>query len=500
TLLRRRDSLARLTCRDSALSHYVTLHCHAFRRALQLPVWCRNRHVQSLMALWVSEPGVQFDRKYLQLSDKGILALDWEVGGEHLPHGRHILLVLPDLPQSALQVSALCREAFNYGVRAVVVNRRGQGGSQVNTARLPGYGETGDLREVVDFLREEGVSLSAVGIGTGGDLLLSYLGEFGSSAYLNSAVCISPSYSAESTLHHLPFPYSCLYLSHLKQTVLTHAKVFGKAAQLARSAWTVQEFDRRLHCEEEEKEVEGKGESHHEDTHSNNTHHTHAHHHDHRHHHHQHNHHNNHHHHNQQHSSLEEFWAENEPLREADEISVPVLCVSSLDDPICSSKHIQHDLFRALPNFFLLTLPQGGHAGFRQSLQGISWAENAAIDFVLSMLTFHVHRDSDGLRAHAYAQTDDECFEYQCRTEEDELVDCEEAQDNDYVFDARCELTDDRPDGQCETTLTDDPVTSEGHCLTSSAYGQYANGHCNSVGVADVEMEKQLRTPTEAHG
>ena len=62
TLLRRRDSLARLTCRDSGLSHYVTLHCHAFRRALQLPVWFRNRHAQSLLGLWANEPGVQFNR------------------------------------------------------------------------------------------------------------------------------------------------------------------------------------------------------------------------------------------------------------------------------------------------------------------------------------------------------------------------------------------------------------------------------------------------------
>lgn len=378
------------------------------------------------------------------MADKGLLALDWEMGGEHLPHGRPILLVLPDLPQSAMQLGALCREAFNYGMKAVVVNRRGQGGSPVSTPKLPGYGETGDLREVVDFLREDGITLSAIGVGTGGDLLLSYLGQFGSSAHLRSAVCISPSYSAQSTLHDLPFPYSCLYLSHLKRAVLSHANVFGDAARLARSAWTVKEFDRRLHCEAGCEEGGG-------------------------------------------HSTLEEFWAENEPLREVDEISVPVLCVSSLDDPVCSPQHIQHELFRVLPNFFLLTLPQGGHAGFRQSLQGISWAENAAMDFVLSMMTFHTHHaDVDSPCAHACTQTD-ECVEYQCRGEDEVLeVDCRGGDevvsvkcDREEVFRPQCVFGEGCPDGDC---------CAQNGCLDVQCLA------------TDVEIDKQMRTPTEAHG
>ena len=422
------------------------------------------------------------------MADKGLLALDWEMGGEHLPHGCPVLLVLPDLPQSALQLGALCREAFNYGMKAVVVNRRGQGGSPLSTPKLPGYGETGDLREVVDFLREgsEGVSISAVGVGTGADLLLSYLGQFGSSAYLGSAVCISPSYAGQSTLHDdLPFPYSCLYLSHLKRAVLSHAKVFGDVARLARSAWTLKEFDRRLHCQpseplkEEVEEGGGKGgdggsSSTSTITTSNSS----------------------------GHATLEEFWEDNEPLREVDEISVPVLCVSSLDDPVCSPRHIQHDLFRVMPNFFLLTLPQGGHAGFRQSLQGLSWAENAAMDFVLSMMTFHA-QDAyvNASCAHAFTQTEEgeeegkeggeeECVEYQCRAEDGVLeVDCRVGEDEvsyvkcgqqDEVFRSRCVFH--------EGCAGDGERCAQGGCLDVQCLA------------TDVDIDKQMRTPTEAHG
>lgn len=371
TLFRTRDCLARLTCRDSALSHHVTQYCHAFRRALRLPVWARNAHIQSAMGLLARERDVEFRREYLQLHDGGMVALDWMSGCQFIPHGRPVLLILPDLPSSALQMGALCREALKLGLKAVVVNRRGQGGSLVNTPKLPGYGDTSDLREVVDFLLHEEGILSAVGVGTGGDLLLSYLGEFGSSAHLSSAVCISPSYSGEHTMHTLPAPYSLLYLSHLKRSVLAHAKVFGKHAQQARATWSLREFDRRLTA------PQGGWED------------------------------------------MEEFWADNEPLRDADEISVPVLCISSSDDPVCLQKHIPHDLFRALPNFFLLSLPHGGHAGFRHTLTGLSWAENAAVDFVLAMLTFpaqHHHRHVSC--SHAHTQTDD-LTDVMCRTSVD---------------------------------------------------------------------------------
>ncbi|KAL8575215.1 hypothetical protein ACOMHN_042336 [Nucella lapillus] len=454
TLLRRRDSLARLTCRDSALSHFLTRHCHAFRRALQLPLWCRNRHVQSLLALCAWEPGVQFERQYLQLSDKGLVALDWELGGQHLPHGRPMLLVLPDLPMSALQVGAICHEAFTFGLKAVVVNRRGQGGTPLNTPKILGYGDASDLREVIDFLRQEGVTLSAVGIGTGGDLLLSYLGQFGSSAYLKSAVCVSPSFGARNALHRLRFPYSWIFLAHLKHAVLRHAQVFGDISDAVRRAWTVKEFDRRLHCEGSPSEGA--------------------------------------------YPSLDEFWAENEPLREADEIGVPVLCVSSLDDPVCSPADIQHELFRTLPNLFLLTLPQGGHGGFRPSLHGLSWADNAAVDFVLAMMTYHTHHgDVSSSCAHTGTQTDVvECFDFQCRAED------EMCHDDDVESCPEDNLEE-------EEKNLHEHVEDDGLCLPSKTKDSSPNGHCRraedrvATDSGDREViviDRLTRTPTEGHG
>ena len=296
---------------------------------------------------------------------------------------------------------------------------------------------------MVDYLRQDGAPLSAVGVGTGGDLLLSYLGQFGSSAHLTSAVCVSPSYGGERSLHHLPFPYSCLYLSHLKSAVLAHAQLFGEAASaMARRSWTVQEFDRRLYCR-----GEGEGEG--------------------------------------GYSSLEEFWAENEPLREADEISVPVLCVSSQDDPVCPSSAIPHDLFRALPNLFLLTLPRGGHAGFRPSLRGLSWADSAAMDFVLAMMTFQApHHDVSEGRAHTSTQTDVDYFNFQYHVDgDDEEVLVDECEERQSEFQAE--------DEHLRTILC--------HSL---------NRHCPVWDVCsdtpwsdrDGQADRQIRSPTETHG
>ncbi|PVD33142.1 hypothetical protein C0Q70_08591 [Pomacea canaliculata] len=360
-LLRARECPARLTCRDSALARHVGAHCPTFRHILRLPAWARNCHVQSCLGLLACRQGAHFAREYLQLHDGGLLALDWAVGSQYVSPAHPLLLLLPDLTGSAVQLSALCCQALTLGMRAVVINRRGQAGSIVSTPKLPGYGDTSDLREVIGYLQRthQRAALCAVGVGTGGDALLSYLGQFGSSARLSAAVCISPSYNAADTLHGLPTPYLQLYLSHLKQAVLSNAQVFGPLVQRARGAWSVKEFDQKVVST-----CAG-------------------------------------------YNDLEDFWEDNEPLREADEVSAPVLCVSSLDDPVCRPQHIPYDLFRALPNFFLLTLPHGGHAGFRQGLGGLSWAEAAAMDFVQAMLSFQPCTCYVANGVHVATQTND---------------------------------------------------------------------------------------------
>ncbi|CAG2254647.1 ABHD15 [Mytilus edulis] len=87
-------------------------------------------------------------------------------------------------------------------------------------------------------------------------------------------------------------------------------------------------------------------------------------------------------------SDLEEFWDRNNPLRDVDDISVPLLFISSEDDPLHSNKHIPLDLFKYYPNFFMLMPKYGGHGGFLDDIAALSWADRVVIDYLEAILEF----------------------------------------------------------------------------------------------------------------
>ena len=84
------------------------------------------------------------------------------------------------------------------------------------------------------------------------------------------------------------------------------------------------------------------------------------------------------------------YWEKNNPMRDVDDIATPVLCINSLDDPICTKENIPHELFEFYPNFMLVTTQSGGHCGFLEGklnkLQ--SWADKTAIDYLTAVVEF----------------------------------------------------------------------------------------------------------------
>lgn len=61
----------------------------------------------------------------------------------------------------------------------------------------------------------------------------------------------------------------------------------------------------------------------------------------------------------------ESYWERNEPLRDADEVAVPVLCLCSRDDPLLPpASTLPLALFQNNPYFLLALTETGGHCGF----------------------------------------------------------------------------------------------------------------------------------------
>uniref|UniRef100_A0A0E0FWB3 AB hydrolase-1 domain-containing protein n=1 Tax=Oryza nivara TaxID=4536 RepID=A0A0E0FWB3_ORYNI len=68
-------------------------------------------------------------------------------------------------------------------------------------------------------------------------------------------------------------------------------------------------------------------------------------------------------------------------------VSVPLLCVNALDDPLCTREAIPWDECRANKNIVLATTPNGGHLAFFQGLTaGRLWWVGAVSEFLFALL------------------------------------------------------------------------------------------------------------------
>ncbi|XP_064647423.1 protein ABHD15-like isoform X2 [Lineus longissimus] len=340
-----------LCYRNSLLSKYLLKKCERLRQPYHPNVFLRNRHIQTLLSLVIRPIHCRFDRTYLQMKDKGVIALDWFIGERNrdIAACLNIILIIPRILGNALSVHGACTEASNLGYSAVVFNRRGQGGSELTTPLVKPYSDHTDLGQVVAYLKDmfPNATITAISYGLGSGCLLSYLGEYGSSAKITTAVCISPVYDAKEVLRSgIRKPYSWLLLWRLKQILRRHASAFERVLDVQNVCQSndLLEYDYRI------SECNG-------------------------------------------YSNFDSYWEENNPFRDVDDIATPMLFINSLDDPVCTKDTIAFDLFKAYPNFILCLTKYGGHCGFLENMfqTTSTWAESLAIQYIRASLNFIWH-------------------------------------------------------------------------------------------------------------
>ncbi|KAL1466292.1 hypothetical protein MTO96_026780 [Rhipicephalus appendiculatus] len=222
-----RGSRPRLVARESDFSRFLATAIPALTQAYAPPAWARHPTIQSLLAATVLRRSteVPFFRTHLQLRDRGLVALDWAGSTPSAQPANPdevllIVLVLPDLGRDPCSVGDTCRAILARGMRAVA------------------YGDPGDLRQAVRFLRAHygRCRVAVLGIGTGADLLLAYLGDTGSSSGLLAAVAISPLYEPEKLLEQSPWPIGVLRRRALQRVVAEHGGVLCRAGYSSSSA------------------------------------------------------------------------------------------------------------------------------------------------------------------------------------------------------------------------------------------------------------------------
>ncbi|KAL0994819.1 hypothetical protein UPYG_G00127550 [Umbra pygmaea] len=441
-----------VTCKPTALAQFLLRHCDSLASP-KLAQWpWGDPHLQTLTSLvWAGLTGgdqrpeeVTFTRDNLLLKDGGVVALDWAVkvkgegsagrarrrelhpGGKAL--GCHtstppILLLVPHYGGGVTpHLRRLCELALRQGFYALVFHRRGTAGCPLTTPRLTEYGDPADLVQTVTYVRSQHPSsvLVAVSEGSGSGLLLSYLGECGSSSYLMAAACISPVLTAQKWFDTpLPPVYRWGTLVHRKLQLSRYAEALRHVLDVdqALSCSSHREFEQTLFCvspcpqanvpqpqprqthtpetsDHTSKLLHPPGASKHNSgmparttgaRPGANT-------------------------------SLpfrkgpdgigvaaawelggrsrraedwESYWERNEPLRDADEVAVPVLCLCSRDDPLLlPASDLPLTLFQNNPYFLLALTGTGGHCGFGleeggggQGAGGVCWSHVAVLDY-----------------------------------------------------------------------------------------------------------------------
>lgn len=177
--------------------------------------------------------GVRFLREYLLTDDDRLISLDWaqtdrpaddrhqrktyrtSSTGQHLGW---IVILMPGpgwICQSHRHFRLICKRLADQGHRAVVWNRRqssvpaavlatAEEPSSRRTSNQPSdwrYSSTSHLRQVIQYISSQHPEspLALVGFSHSASLLISYLGEYGSSSLVHSAIAVSPLWQAPST-------------------------------------------------------------------------------------------------------------------------------------------------------------------------------------------------------------------------------------------------------------------------------------------------------------
>ncbi|XP_026051539.1 protein ABHD15 [Carassius auratus] len=397
----------RLICKPTALASHLKKHCYTLAQP-PLARWPQaDPHFQIITNLmWPTKEGaelqggVHFTRDNLLLKDGGIVALDWAVSlmdqqaqgkRDHHPGGRFlahhssnpaiVVIIIPNaLGRVTPHLLMLCHKALQQGFYPVVFHRRGHGGCPLTTPHYQEFGNTSDLAQAVAYLRSHHPSstLLAVSESSGSGLLLSYLGECGSSSYLTAAACISPVFHGQLWFEYeLPWLYQWIALIYRKFQINRYATALSSVMDVAKILHcnSLRDMEELMFCAPKQSEqkisdsVDNVG---------------------------------------KENSRLSvkldwpSYWERNEPLRDADEVAVPVLCLCSQDDPLLPPlSTVPEGLFHNSPYFLLAVTQQGGHCSFmHEDGHGgtTSWSHSVVLEYFRVVSDFFKVEEKKGFK------------------------------------------------------------------------------------------------------
>ncbi|XP_020263571.1 protein abhd-3.2-like isoform X2 [Asparagus officinalis] len=293
---------------------------------------CRILHGRYLPTQWLASPHLQtaflnyfgrapslcYRRQLYTLHDGGTIALDWllasdAAGGSYDSGGviskddsTPLVIAIPGLTSdsSASYMKHLVHSIANRGWNVVVCNHRGLGGVSITSDWFYNAGWTNDVREVFNYLHQEYPKspLFAIGTSIGANVLVKYLGEEGENTPLAgaSAICspwdllVCDRFINRKFIQRL---YNRTLATGLKGYAQLHQAVYSRLGNWdgILSSRSVREFDNHATC------IIGKFET------------------------------------------ADAYYRFATSANYLKGVSIPLLCISALDDPVCTREAIPWD-------------------------------------------------------------------------------------------------------------------------------------------------------------
>ncbi|WZZ20710.1 phospholipase ABHD3 [Brassica napus] len=350
---------------NSDLCQFIVSKCRLLHGRYFPTIWLSSPHLQTaFLSLFGNSPPFCYKRNLFQATDGGTIALDWLMhsdvvegisqvvngstpGNDRTP----IAIVVPGLTSdsTAAYIKHLAFRLAKEGWNVVVSNHRGLGGISLTSDCVYNAGWTEDLRKVIDHIHSQfpEAPLFAVGTSIGANVLVKYLGEDGTDTPLvgATAVCspwdllICDRFINRKLVQKL---YDRVLTVGLQGYAQLHHSIISRIADWEgiKKSRSVREFDNyatRLVAKFETTDAYYR------------------------------------------HSSSAQFVGN---------VGVPLLCISALDDPVCTREAIPWDECRGNKNIVLATTTHGGHLAYYEGITASSmWWVRAVQEYFEVLLS-----------------------------------------------------------------------------------------------------------------
>ncbi|KAK1386820.1 Embryogenesis-associated protein EMB8 [Heracleum sosnowskyi] len=339
----------------------VVSKCSILHRRYYATPWLASPHLQTMLLDFVAKPPkFSYKRQIFLSSDGGTFALDWLMSSNVIPSENEndtiwekdttpIVVVIPGLTSdsNAAYIRHLVHSTAMRGWNVVVCNHRGMAGVPFTSDRTYNSGWTTDVRDVINHLHHKysEAPLFAVGTSIGANILVKYLGEYGETVPLAgaAAICspwdllIGSRFIARKLVQNL---YGLLLNMGLKSYAKSNETHFMRLADWEgiMKSRHMTEFDKAVTCTMENFET------------------------------------------------ADTFYRWCSSAAYTRDVSVPLLSISCLDDPVCTPEAIPWHECRENKNIVLATTKHGGHLGFFEGITAPSLWWVRAVNEFLSVL------------------------------------------------------------------------------------------------------------------